>query len=93
MVTYGLKVTMIFNQTVNLDTNGDPVSTPISDDHVKSYITDFVSNKSSLYDLLTDSSYQINIDLDLMELEGKKIYFKHSFEKSINLIFDKFAKN
>ena len=71
---------MIFNQTVNLDSNGNPVSTPISDDHVISYVTEFVSNKSSFYNVIMDSNYQITIDLAVMELEGIYNYLRFNFK-------------
>lgn len=60
---------MIFNQTVQLDSNGDPVSTIISDTQVKTYVSDFVSQKSSLESLI-DANYQITVDLTEMSLEG-----------------------
>ena len=64
---------MIFNQTVDLDLNGDPVSTYISETQVKSYISDFVSDKSSLYSLI-DNNYEITVDVASMNLEGIKFF-------------------
>ena len=64
---------MIFNQTVDLDLKGDPVSTYISETHVKSYISDFVSDKSSLYSLI-DNNYEITVDVASMNLECIKFF-------------------
>ena len=65
---------MVFNQTVELDSNGDPLSSVISDTQVKTYVSEFVSQKSSLESLI-NSSYQIIVDLSVMNLEGIRFYF------------------
>ena len=69
---------MTWNQTVELDSNGDPKTTVITDTDVEGYITSFVSQKSSLESLI-DSSYEITIDLSEMNLEGMFIIYKSYF--------------
>jgi hypothetical protein len=66
---------MVWNQTVELDENGDPKTSFVTATEVEAYVTTFVSQKSSLESLI-DSSYEMTIDLAEMNLESMFIIYK-----------------
>ena len=81
---YALKVTMVWNQTVELDENGDPKTSIVTGTEVEAYVTTFVSQKSSLESLI-DSSYEMTIDLT--EMNSESMYLIYNFFTSSFILF------
>lgn len=61
------------NQSVELDSNGNRLSSVVTYNDVKANLTGLVSQKS-LFESLITSSYEIAIDLKQIDLKG--IYLK-----------------
>jgi hypothetical protein len=61
------------NQSVELDSNGNRLSSVVTSNEVKANLTSLVSQKS-LFESLINSSYEIAIDLKQIDLKG--IYFR-----------------
>jgi hypothetical protein len=50
-------------KTIELDKNGDPVATVLTDTVISQYINEFVSNKSQIETLISNN-YNISIDVN-----------------------------
>jgi hypothetical protein len=61
---------MLWNQTVELNSTGDPVSNELNYETISKYINEFVSDKSQLESIISDN-YKITINLNEMDLTGK----------------------
>lgn len=70
---------MLWNQTIELDTNGEPVTNVITDAVITQYINEFVSNKSQIETLISSYNYNITIDINEMDLSGINSFFIYNF--------------
>lgn len=63
---------MNWNRTVEIDS----ISTVVTESDIEGFLTDFVSNKSSLEGLI-DNSYEIKVNASEMRLEGIYNFYKN----------------